>query len=161
LVYACAPTTLAPVHFDSAAIARSRVMRSPPWRTGIVEHVPAEGMPGGMDASAEEPPLPLAEEALPDEAPPLPLADEGALPDDVPLHDEEPLAPEEPPPDDDVAPEDELFPDDVPRPSEPASLDCPPPSEEVLHAALTTIPKLAAKGRCLRVFIVRPIAQES
>jgi hypothetical protein len=161
LVYACAPTTLAPVHFDSAAIARSRVMSSPPWRTGRVEHVPAEGMPGGMDASAEEPPLPLAEGALPDEAPPLPLADEGALPDDTPLPDEEPLAPAEPPPDDDLAPEDELFPDDVPRPCEPASLDCPPPSEEVPHAALTTIPRLAAKRRRLRVFIVRPIAQES
>jgi hypothetical protein len=130
----------------------------------MVEHVPAEGMPGGMDASAEEPPLPLADEgALPDEAPPPPLADEGALPDDTPLPDEEPLALEEPPPDDDVAPEDELFPDDIPRPSEPASFDCPPPSEEVPHAALTTIPRLAAKpeGRCLRAFIVRPIAHES
>jgi len=136
----------------------------------MVEHVPAEGMPGGMDASAEEPPLPLADEgALPDEAPPLLLADEGALPDDTPLPDEEPLAPEEPPPDDDVAPEDELFPDDdlfpddIPRPSEPASLDCPPPSEEVHAALTTTIPRLAAKpeGKSLRVFIVRPIAQES
>jgi hypothetical protein len=134
--------------------------------TGIVEHVPAAGIPAGREASIADP-LPESVEDPEDELPPdgepldEPLS-EGAppsavLPDDVVPPDEEL------PPDEEALPEEEpLVPDDE-SPLPPSLLGAGPPSPaEAPHAALRAMPSAAAKagakslGFVLFTTIVRP-----
>jgi hypothetical protein len=117
--------------------------------TGILEHVPAVGMPGGIEASLPDGPPSVA----PPEEDPLPAPEELPLPLPPLLPEDElpPLLPEELPPLEEPLLDPEL-PDAGPAPSEPFGAD--PSSEvppvppglagDVLHDALDTNPTNAA-----------------
>jgi hypothetical protein len=154
----------APVHFVWSAMASSFATMGSPLMTGMVEHVPAVGMPGGMAASPADAPPPSppgAEPLLPPEVLPLPPPEDAPLlPEDgpAPLEDvpaplllvSEPLLDDVPPLEDEPLPE-----PDAPPELEPLLDDggkIPPESELEPHDAVRTNAAVAARpaGRIAR-----------
>jgi hypothetical protein len=119
--YECWLTTFPPVHFDWAAIARSFAMIGSPWTTGIFAHVPALGMPEGIEPSLPPEEASVAPEDEPDEDP-----DEA--PEELPLL--PPAPPEEPLLDPELDPDPEPLPDPLALGADPSFAVPPLPDGE-------------------------------